>query len=51
MALLIAASAPPAAAQVALGGVMRFATEDVAFTGGFGGLAVNTSGASSRTAT
>lgn len=41
LALLMAASAMPAAAQVALGGVMRFATEDVAFTGGFGGLSVD----------
>lgn len=33
--------APPAAAQVAVGGVMRFATADVAFHGGFGGVAVD----------
>ena len=41
VALLIAASAAPAAAQVALGGGMRFDAADVAFTGGFGGLAVD----------
>ena len=38
--VLLLALAPPAAAQVALGGVMRFATADVAFHGGFGGVAV-----------
>ena len=37
--LLALALAPPAAAQVALGGVMRFATAEVAFHGGFGGVA------------
>ena len=37
--LLVLALAPPAAAQVALGGVMRFATAEVAFHGGFGGVA------------
>ena len=41
MALLIAASAPPAAAQVPAGGVMGFAASEVAVTGGFGGLAVD----------
>ena len=39
--LVVLALAPPAAAQVALGGVMRFATADVAFHGGFGGVAVD----------
>ena len=39
--LLGFALAPPAAAQVAVGGVMRFATADVAFPGGFGGVAVD----------
>ena len=33
--------AQPAAAQVAVGGVMRFATTEVAFNGGFGGAAVD----------
>ena len=33
--------APPAVAQVAVGGVMRFATADVGFNGGFGGVAVD----------
>ena len=33
--------APPAAAQVAVGGVMRFATPEVAFNGGFGGATVD----------
>ncbi len=41
VALLIAAPTSPAAAQVALGGGMRFDAADVAFTGGFGGLAVD----------
>ncbi len=41
VALLIAAAATLAAAQVALGGGMRFDAEDVAFTGGFGGLAAD----------
>ena len=39
--LLVFALAPPAAAQVAVGGVMRFAAADVAFLGGFGGVAVD----------
>ena len=37
--LLALALAPPAAAQGDLGGVMRFATAEVAFHGGFGGVA------------
>ena len=37
--LLLFALAPPAAGQVATGGVMRFATDEVAFIGGFGGVA------------
>ena len=37
--LLVLALAPPAAAQGDLGGVMRFATAEVAFHGGFGGVA------------
>ena len=41
VALLIAAPAAPAAAEVAPGGGMRFNAAQVAFTGGFGGLAVD----------
>ena len=39
--LLGAGFAAPAAAQVAVGGVMRFAATDVAFNGGFAGAAVD----------
>lgn len=39
--LLLFALATPAAGQVATGGVMRFATDEVAFIGGFGGVAAD----------
>ena len=39
--LLLFALATPAAGQIATGGVMRFATDEVAFIGGFGGLAAD----------
>ena len=39
--LLLFALATPAAGQVATGGVMRFATDEVAFLGGFGGVAAD----------
>ena len=39
--LLVFALATPAAGQVATGGVMRFATDEVAFIGGFGGVAAD----------
>ena len=39
--LLLFALATPAAGQIATGGVMRFATDEVAFIGGFGGVAAD----------
>ena len=39
--LLLFAFATPAPGQVATGGVMRFATDEVAFIGGFGGVAAD----------
>ena len=39
--LLLFALATPAAGQVAAGGVMRFSTDEVAFMGGFGGVAAD----------
>ena len=39
--LLLFALATPAAGQIATGGVMRFSTDEVAFIGGFGGLAAD----------
>ncbi len=39
--LVLFALATPAAGQVATGGVMRFATDEVAFIGGFGGVAAD----------
>ena len=39
--LLLFALATPAAGQIATGGVMRFSTDEVAFIGGFGGVAAD----------